>query len=693
MVDRACRNIRQAYAMTAQEINAAKDNPFGGFHIVMVGDFNQHQPVQDLPLYYGADENNITRTMAIEQQHGRDVWKMMNAAVILTQQHRFDVTVEGGRKLLQLVTMVMNREGPALTREQVQELCEILNSRAVTTREMAQHLKCSPRVIVLRHAVRYLVVLALIQHHAFVAKQRLYVWRCTDVAQGDRTSGAAKKRGARIPLSQQVLEAIEKNHITHKGGDGKVMQAIQFFYVGCEYCFLDNAHPSIGWVNNNTCTAHSIVLDPREPEDDLARPVRYLRYMPLAINVVPDGPPLGQIAGADFPTNTIPVTPTHTSAFTITLPEYMPLYKDSHNEGTSVSVIRRGIPLDTSIAVTDFYAQGLSVGNKLHFVDVRPPATGHGLNRGNILVPISRGVVFEELHLLAPLYNENDDITKQWVIDKYLNALKPDTHLLAEMRRLHTLEKRTYQQFYDKVMSNTSATSSACVTPSAPLLPKRSALDTLSHSLPTKTTPMNKTTPTLNTPPSTRCQVPAPNPTLASNMASAFGRHACEWLDTPADGNCGVYAAAQAVRFIEGVPNALWVTEQSMKDTRLWIGRFILTPEFAPFLEFNYEGQLSEAIAASLRVRRDYPIDTATYQTLSTRLSLDYKEGRSSKKLTMKNSVQHAHPEQRPHIARERRRVLDQRSGPPSACRPSQPSHCSVGLDIPSGHEGVPSNP
>lgn len=151
-----------------------------------------------------------------------------------------------------------------------------------------------PHVVVLRRAVRALVNRSLVRLIAAKHHQRLYIWKSIDRV--DHTS------------LQALAAKLNAEDTCNVGG-------YNYFFPGMDYLFANNEAPQLGYMKNARCKGESIVLDPREPDDDLQHPFRFLRYLPLAVCVHPSESPFPMSASL-----VVPITPvTHTTK--ITLPE------------------------------------------------------------------------------------------------------------------------------------------------------------------------------------------------------------------------------------------------------------------------------------------------------------------------------------------------------------------------------------
>ncbi len=152
-------------------------------------------------------------------------------------------------------------------------------------------------------------------------------------------------------LSDFVINVVENM----KDKDTGDIPGISCFFPGCHYIFPDTNADNIHnrQVKNQTAQGRKIVLDPREPPDDLSKPYRMLSYPPLAIFVQPDGPPIGDVCGGlgGCPINCIPMTHSfHT--FTVSWIGAQQLFKDGYEVGCSMSIKRFGIQLSLAYAVT-----------------------------------------------------------------------------------------------------------------------------------------------------------------------------------------------------------------------------------------------------------------------------------------------------------------------------------------------------
>ena len=231
--------------------------------------------------------------------------------------------------------------------------------------------------------------------------------------------------------------------------------SVQYFFPGIKYKFIDNDAPHVGWRTNDTCTGVSIVLHPSEPPDNGFGNVRMLRYPPLAVIVRPDSPiPEGMAGEGVLPVGCIPVM-SKAVHFSLKFPDARMLFRDDTDEvGYEVRVKRVCIPLDHAMAVTDFYAQGMSFKGDAFLIHLTPPHGSAGIERPNVLVCTSRPSDWFDFHLLAPLWPPGNLKERERVITALHRALRPRPEFVAEMARLRLLAKATRDEFWGLYSAN-----------------------------------------------------------------------------------------------------------------------------------------------------------------------------------------------------------------------------------------------
>lgn len=106
----------------------------------------------------------------------------------------------------------------------------------------------------------------------------------------------------RRQLSKTVLNLLDESSLNNTGD----MPTYMAFFPGINYVFVNN--PDLCWVNNLCCTGAKLLLDPKEPDDDLSQPYRLLKHHPIAVCVQPEGTSLGKLfPGTDIQNNCVPV--------------------------------------------------------------------------------------------------------------------------------------------------------------------------------------------------------------------------------------------------------------------------------------------------------------------------------------------------------------------------------------------------
>ena len=377
-------------------------------------------------------------TTSVSRYSGRKAWEAVKHCVILKEQHRFPTSggLDDDQELRSLYSVVklLSQEGE-VDLDTCTRLCERLNSRAMEPAAMAAMLKRVPRAVVLRHKVRSPLNKLLVKNHAKVLNTQVIAWRCVDRASNGRA------------LSPQVLRSLDGLPCNQTGD----MPAMQYFFPGVLYIFNDNHAPHVNWTNNTTCVGHSIVVHPDEPAFAAGNDLHVLRYPPLAVMVCPEGLTMASMSPGLLVDNCVPVMQA-TASFTVRFPEPMVMYKDAADNTPreyTISIKRVGIPLDHAMAVTDFYAQGVSFKKDPFFCHINPPPDS-SIRRANILVPVSRPSLWDALHLVAPLWPKGDVQERKRVIQAFMRAVKPRPEYVKEMARLHDLASATWAELGDR---------------------------------------------------------------------------------------------------------------------------------------------------------------------------------------------------------------------------------------------------
>ena len=430
--------------------------PFGGLHFIAFGDFAQHQPPKSRSLFTGAanpDYTNPIQPATFNRQPtdthahatavvGRRLWMEFGESIILHDQFRFGAD-EDGQALYDLVyKMTHNRhqDGKPLNRIDYADIADTINGRAITSEALPDFLKKAPKAMVLRHSVRPALTRLLVLHHAAASNSRAIAWRATDV--GHMPKGGAGKR-----LSSMVEQLVENV------SDNDRPPAVQYFYPGIPYRFLQSEYPSIGWFHNGECIGHSLVLDEREPADPLTGEFWVLKYPPVSIMVRIVDRKLGKMCGDGVPEDCVPVMPKSSSPVTITLPFPVKLYHDAKDKtiGSKVTIKRKDFGLDCALVFTDYYGQGQSFRGIPHFLHLNVAKT-QGYQKANLLVPLSRPSRLSDVVLVHPLWSPGDSAARDNIIGKIQRALTPDKDYVAEMDRLTTKHSTTIDSHFQRLM-------------------------------------------------------------------------------------------------------------------------------------------------------------------------------------------------------------------------------------------------
>lgn len=325
----------------------------------------------------------------------------------------------------------------------MQKIAEELNAKALTPNQLENiRLTSEPKLVVLRNRLRLLVGQRFVVDASARAGQRLIAYRCKD----SYRSGHDKRNYPLTIALSETLDGLQSNVC-------EGMPTVQFFYVGIRLMFTqNNAHPC-GYVKNNTCTGHRLILDTREPPDDGSGDMWKLRFPVLGMIVKPDMVDVGtEVMGTSFPPNCIPVVPKPVT-FALSLPSAVALHpptstatggKKSH----TIKISRSGLPLDTADVFTDYWCEGMTFDpDGLFLLDLTPPEKPENVTMegASIRVPLSRYRRYSDVKLFRPLWS--DDKEKGRIINKLWKALQPNKVVFAERKRMLALEADTLLRY------------------------------------------------------------------------------------------------------------------------------------------------------------------------------------------------------------------------------------------------------
>lgn len=409
--------------------------PFGGLHFVAAGDFAQHPPVRACPLYTGVKSTLETTSKGRDGgDAGRKLWSTFDTIVMLVKQHRFDMSNPSGRALYRIISQLTHCVHPdtnaPLSSSDVGELVDLVNSRAISSNDIAHFLTTKPRVLVLRHVVRPSLNRQLVIHHAASDNIRPIVWREIDVGHGRSSTG-------------RRLSSIVASLIQNVPTKNDQIPSVQYFYPGIPYRFISSDNVFLGWVNNGSCTGVRLILANDEPPDDGLGAFWILRRQPVAIIVRIDGRDFGELFGDAVPAGCLPIFPRRsTSPTTYNWGFPVKLFDDAKDTayGTSIQAVRTGFPIETTMTFTDHYAQGQSFAGAPHLLHLTLPER-QSYHRANLLVPLSRPATLDDVHLACPLYRTASQ--REQTIKKWTRALTLSDDYKTEMTRLTELSQQT----------------------------------------------------------------------------------------------------------------------------------------------------------------------------------------------------------------------------------------------------------
>lgn len=409
----------------------SKNQPFGGCHMVLVGDFMQHEPTSGKALYRSVTVSDAP-TAALHKTHlGALLYQRFDTVFVLRSQHRFDIGESSGAELLALARCFTD---PTVQRHKIARLCDKINDRAITSIE--PYTTSNPHVVILRHTAGVFINRQLLLRRAATTRQQVLYWLCHDKLSD------ANAQGTDVPRhpSSTRISTLLRNFPADKTGD---LNTVQFFFKGMEYVFIDNNLPNLGRVRNKRCEGQALFLHPREPPIPPDAPLHQLHYPPQAIFVKPEGTKLGDIVGHPCPTDCIPVGSKKTT-FTVTLPFKITI---GDKKVTKVHVHRLGLPLGDAYAVTDYFCQGMSFKEDLWLSHLVPPAVGK-FERASPYVIITRHASMDRFHGLTPLWHTTAE--RELVIDKFYQAARSiDPDLVREVARLDQMAVLTSRKLQE----------------------------------------------------------------------------------------------------------------------------------------------------------------------------------------------------------------------------------------------------
>ncbi len=303
------------------------------------------------------------------------------------------------------------------------------------------------RVVVQRNRLRHPLNLRLAARDPARGNQRIIAWNATDYL-------VLGHHHAPVPL-QGALAALARERAPERVRD---IAPTTYYFDGILYALLDNEAPGAGRRRNTEAVGRGLVLDPNEPPDpNPTSPIRHLRFPPAALIVEPQDVRFDDDINdtlpddARLPRNTIALTPTYTDVGQLILPRPIRLAQ-GQGEVSTLNIKRYGLPVGSAYAVTDFFVEGANLRSQWWALDLKPPPWGphatHVSGR-SVYVCSSRFHEDDEVRLLRPLFDSNNEDERQHVIDQFTNAAVMNNDLIAEHRRLEQLAAQTRRRYPD----------------------------------------------------------------------------------------------------------------------------------------------------------------------------------------------------------------------------------------------------
>eukprot|EP00198_Chlamydomonas_reinhardtii_P004324 XP_001693660.1 predicted protein [Chlamydomonas reinhardtii] len=380
----------------------------------------------------GLSENAMT---------GFEVYRTATDVFMLEKQQRQDSS-QGGRDLT-AYSKFFNGQRPADT-SLIRAFVETLNKRAWARK--------FPRVVLQRNAPRHVINTRLMQRAAQLAGKRLVVWNAAHVRA--REKGQQEQPAPLSALEELACLREDENRF------GKLTPDTWYFE-GAPFICTQAQGVEAGSCVNNLVRAVGLITDPREPPDTGRGTHWRLKYLPAAVLVVPvntDTPHdiLGD-AFADLGTaGAFPVTP-------VTCKDAAKV-EPVRGSGT-IRVRRRNLPLGDAFAVTDFFVQGASFGDRRWVVDLLPTPMPNGggicTSRACLFVVLTRYRSMDDVQLLRPLFTNS--LERDLVVKSFLQATQLPDDLAAEDRLLRRQARATrlkYKHLFEQAAALEAARAS-----------------------------------------------------------------------------------------------------------------------------------------------------------------------------------------------------------------------------------------
>lgn len=276
LIDEVSMLSCQVLARTSAKIGQVLGNklPFGGLHVVFVGDFFQLPPPcgGNVPLY---DAGGAARSSGAAQI-GRELWDQLTDVVILTEQMR----QAADQKWAQMLERV--RYGLTTDEDYKMVQARVLNPR-MTGPENSKPLYVFP-LDVQRTCANFQAAI----QQATEQRQTILIAVAEDALAG--ANGKAL-RGRAIEFSHALKILALPENSSEKGKGTKGLPGKLPLVLGMPIYLKDNLATEFGLCNGSQGVLVRVILDPREPpipvwEDGDIAPIQHaLYYLPLALLV------------------------------------------------------------------------------------------------------------------------------------------------------------------------------------------------------------------------------------------------------------------------------------------------------------------------------------------------------------------------------------------------------------------------
>ncbi|PNH01498.1 hypothetical protein TSOC_012616 [Tetrabaena socialis] len=373
------------------------------------------------PAYPGAKSKPRKRTYGPEKAkrilYGNYVYRSFNMVFMLKKQQR-QTDNASGRLLTELATAFSGGDN---VQEKVERLVRELNARVVPNLEALA--VDDVRVVVQRNDLHHALNTRVMKARAVAVGARVVTWKVQHSQVG---GGALNKAGVALALSRDPK-------------DFDFFTPDTVYFEGAKFVIIHNDGPVVGACRNNLVTACGLLLDAREPPDDVRQPTWRLNFPPIAVFVKPvdgecDTDILTSLADYSNTHGAFLVTPKTVTTDQIDLKATRDLGSGPVNK---VKLSRRNIPLGDAYVVTDHFVQGASFKNACWVADFKPPPGG--IDRASILVMLTRFKSMDHVKVLRPLYDESQPASFKNVVDAYVHAAPLSYDLKADLQRLQTL--------------------------------------------------------------------------------------------------------------------------------------------------------------------------------------------------------------------------------------------------------------